>query len=92
MRFPTFLTSFLLPVGTLIAAMDVSGIALDSGVSFALIGAFMTVKLLLEHLMFEPAAAAYVKAGRGNEFQAAQTLIFSLLGLGILALFQLLTR
>ena len=86
------LTTFLLPVCTLLFAMAAAGIMLGSQASVVVLVVFMTMKVVLEYFCIEPASVAFVRAGRETEFRAYSGLIFSALGLGTLLLFMLATR
>lgn len=87
-----FMTSFAFPACTLIALMSASGIPLESGAAYAILGGFMLVKITLELLVVERALVPYIRAGREVEARACVTLGFSALGLAVLALFLVMTR
>lgn len=87
-----FTTSLVVPMLVLITAMVLVGLPLESSAAIAVTAAFMVVKVMLQHFLFDPVSQVFIASKREGEFRAYSMIAFSLLALGILQLFTLIAK
>jgi hypothetical protein len=85
-------SSFLVPMGVLLAALSFQGIPFESDAALAVVIAFMVLKVLVQHFKFEPGRAIFAGVGREKVFRTYATLVYSGLAVATLQLFILATR
>lgn len=86
------LSSFVVPVGVLLAAMSVQGVPFDSTAALVVVVAFMTLKVVVQYFKFEPGRAFFAGVGQEGQFRIYASLIYTGMGLGTLQLFMLATH
>jgi hypothetical protein len=90
--FWNFTSSFLAPMAVLLSALSLQGVSLESNAALAVVVSFMVLKLTVQHFKFEPGRALFAGAGREGQFRVYAGLVYSVLALGAVQLFQIATH
>lgn len=83
--------SFLVPMAVLLSAMWFQKVSFDSTAAFAIVIAFMTLKVVVQHFKFEPGRAMFVGVGKEKQFLAYVCGVYCAMALAIVELFVLAT-
>lgn len=86
------LSSLVVPMSVLLAAMSAQSVPFDSNAAIAVVIAFMTIKVIVQFFKFEPGRAFFVGVGREAHFLTYTSAVYTSMGLGTLQLFLLATR
>jgi hypothetical protein len=90
--FWNFCSNFLAPVGVFIAVLPQTSVPVDSGAAVAVLVGFMIIKLMLQHVFFEPRRALFASVNRESEFLFYTMLIYTMVGMGTIQLFMLVNK
>ena len=85
-------SNFLVPVSVFMAALPYSGIDLTTAAPVVVMVAFMLIKILLQHVFFEPNRALFISGGREQDFLLYSMIVYSMAALATIQLFLLATH
>lgn len=84
--------SFLVPMAVLMFAMWVQKVSFESTAAFAIVAAFMTLKVVVQHFKFEPGRAIFAGVGKEKQFLLYVCGVYCAMALATVQLFVMATH